>query len=222
MKFTATSTLSALAMAAQATNHIVLVAQNGGINYSPSSVTAAVGDTIEFQFASNVNLMSVRFIEHRIILSHKQISQVPVNRCQEVFLLIKYLMQGIWSGFIITTSSSSSTTSKPPSVGYKRQLSMPSFTITVNDTNPTFFYCAQVGHCQLGMVFALNPSVSPKRYLSDDRRIKHSKHFRLLQVKRLLLFLMRRRKGGRFLILRVRAQGGVLIQLEALRVLISE
>jgi len=148
-------------MAAQATNHIVLVAQNGGINYSPSSVTAAVGDTIEFQFASNVNLMSVRFIEHRIILSHKQISQVPVNRCQEVFPLIKYLMQGIWSGFIITTSSSSSTTSKPPSVGYKRQLSMPSFTITVNDTNPTFFYCAQVGHCQLGMVFALNPSVHP-------------------------------------------------------------
>ena len=42
-------------MAAQATNHVVVVGQNGQINYNPSSVTAAVGDTVEFQFASNVS-----------------------------------------------------------------------------------------------------------------------------------------------------------------------
>ena len=67
---------------------------------------------------------------------------------------------GIWSGFVLTTGSSAATTTKPQAVpGYKRQLSMPSFTVTVNDTNPAFFYCAQIGHCQAGMVFALNPSV---------------------------------------------------------------
>ncbi|KAI0341637.1 hypothetical protein BDW22DRAFT_256428 [Trametopsis cervina] len=38
------------------------------------------------------------------------------------------------------------------------------FTIPVNDTNPTWFYCAQivgtVNHCQSGMVFALNPTAN--------------------------------------------------------------
>jgi len=54
MKFSATTTVAAFAAAAQATNHVVTVAPGGSINYSPSSITAAVGDTIEFLFASNV------------------------------------------------------------------------------------------------------------------------------------------------------------------------
>ncbi|KZV88276.1 hypothetical protein EXIGLDRAFT_711578 [Exidia glandulosa HHB12029] len=32
----------------------------------------------------------------------------------------------------------------------------PSFTITVNDTTPLYFYCAQTGHCGKGMVFSVN------------------------------------------------------------------
>ena len=67
--------------------------------------------------------------------------------------LYPVLRLGIWSGFVITTSSPAA------APGYKRANSMPSFTVTVNDTNPAFFYCAQIGHCNLGMVFALNPSV---------------------------------------------------------------
>ncbi|KAJ6112308.1 Cupredoxin [Penicillium sp. IBT 18751x] len=31
------------------------------------------------------------------------------------------------------------------------------FTLTVNDTNPIWLYCAQVGHCQAGMVAVINP-----------------------------------------------------------------
>jgi plastocyanin len=30
-------------------------------------------------------------------------------------------------------------------------------TYTVTDTNPVWIYCRQTGHCQLGMVFAINP-----------------------------------------------------------------
>jgi len=31
------------------------------------------------------------------------------------------------------------------------------FTIVVNDTNPIWLYCAQIGHCQAGMVAVINP-----------------------------------------------------------------
>jgi plastocyanin len=34
------------------------------------------------------------------------------------------------------------------------------FTVTVNDTNPIWFYCGQVGHCQGGMVGVINPPSS--------------------------------------------------------------
>ena len=35
----------------------------------------------------------------------------------------------------------------------------PNFVITVSSTSPQFFYCPVDGHCQGGMVFAINPSV---------------------------------------------------------------
>jgi plastocyanin len=44
-----------LGMGVKAANHIVTVGPSGSTVYDPSSVTAAVGDTIEFQFASNVS-----------------------------------------------------------------------------------------------------------------------------------------------------------------------
>lgn len=34
------------------------------------------------------------------------------------------------------------------------------FTVTVNSTNPMWFYCRQFGHCQAGMVFAINPTAN--------------------------------------------------------------
>lgn len=105
-------------------------------------------------------------VNTRITLSHRLRSRVLVNHLLEVFSMSSILNSGIWSGFIITTGShaapSATTTSSSGGIpGYKRQVSTPSFTITVNDTNPAFFYCAQIGHCKLGMVFALNPSVVP-------------------------------------------------------------
>ncbi|KAF8872475.1 hypothetical protein BD779DRAFT_1572842, partial [Infundibulicybe gibba] len=39
--------------------------------------------------------------------------------------------------------------------------SMPEFLLLVNDTRPTWYFCAQtvpVDHCQMGMVFAINPT----------------------------------------------------------------
>jgi len=35
---------------------------------------------------------------------------------------------------------------------------IPTFTITVNGTGPTWWYCGQAKHCQSGMVFTINPT----------------------------------------------------------------
>lgn len=51
MKFLLAFTLPLLVRAA---NHVVTVAPSGTISYSPTSVAAAAGDTLEFLFASDV------------------------------------------------------------------------------------------------------------------------------------------------------------------------
>ena len=38
----------------QATNHVVVLGQGGVFKFVPDQVTAAVGDTVEFQFAAGV------------------------------------------------------------------------------------------------------------------------------------------------------------------------
>jgi len=37
---------------------------------------------------------------------------------------------------------------------------VPSFSITVNNTQPAWFFCRQTGHCEQGMVFAINPTAN--------------------------------------------------------------
>lgn len=38
--------------------------------------------------------------------------------------------------------------------------SVPSFSVTVNATTPLWFFCHQTGHCESGMVFAINPTAN--------------------------------------------------------------
>jgi len=37
---------------------------------------------------------------------------------------------------------------------------VPSYSVTVNNTTPLWFYCRQAGHCTQGMVFAINPTAN--------------------------------------------------------------
>jgi len=47
----------------------------------------------------------------------------------------------------------------------KRQAStIPTFTITINNTSPLWFYCAQAKHCQSGMVMAINVNATVKLF----------------------------------------------------------
>ena len=54
--------VKAMGVVAQATTHVVQVAPGGSIMFSPSSLTAAAGDMVEFQFESNVNSSSPQLI----------------------------------------------------------------------------------------------------------------------------------------------------------------
>ena len=52
-----------------------------------------------------------------------------------------YKPEGFYSGFIV------------PTTGEAEQV----FRVTVNDTQPIWFYCSETEHCQLGMVGVVNP-----------------------------------------------------------------
>jgi len=54
MKFLIVCT-AIVAGVALAANHVVQVAPGNALMYSPSSLTAAQGDTVEFQFMANVS-----------------------------------------------------------------------------------------------------------------------------------------------------------------------
>jgi plastocyanin len=49
---------------------------------------------------------------------------------------------GFWSGAFTTMGDGTNTNV---------------FTLTVNDTNPIWFYCATLGHCEAGMAGVINP-----------------------------------------------------------------
>jgi hypothetical protein len=45
-------------------------------------------------------------------------------------------------------------------VGPDNSTSFPTFSITINDTTPLWFYCSQTNHCASGMVFSVNANES--------------------------------------------------------------
>ncbi|KAF3904288.1 hypothetical protein AA313_de0209272 [Arthrobotrys entomopaga] len=89
-----------------------------GLNFSPNSITANVGDTITFSFnGGNHTVTEAAFSD-------------PCNP----------MPQGFFSGFAGSNSET--------------------FSIVVTSTDPIWFYCSQITHCQLGMVGAINPPTS--------------------------------------------------------------
>ncbi|KAK6335527.1 hypothetical protein TWF696_002300 [Orbilia brochopaga] len=102
---------------AAAATHTVLVG-SGGLVFSPDTVVAAKGDTVQFMFDGGNHTVTEAAFNN------------PCNPSNNAFT----------SGF---TGSDSTT-----------------FSIIVTSTDPQWFYCAQPGHCQAGMVGAINPPSS--------------------------------------------------------------
>ncbi|EJF62640.1 hypothetical protein DICSQDRAFT_154474 [Dichomitus squalens LYAD-421 SS1] len=113
--------------------HTVTVGFNGALTFSPSNLTAQVGEQITFQFtAKNHTATQSSFADPCAPLSETStIGQV-----------------GFDSGFMPVAANATD---------------FPTFTITVNDTAPIWVYCKQTNpasHCKAGMVFSVNAPTS--------------------------------------------------------------
>ncbi|PNY24420.1 Uncharacterized protein TCAP_05629 [Tolypocladium capitatum] len=99
---------------------IQINAGGNGKDFSPSSVTAAKGDVIEFHFLKSL---------HNVAAGDFAKACSPLTT------------GGFYSGFIQPKSGG-------PTV----------FQVTVNSTDPIFYYCSVGNHCQDGMVGVVNPT----------------------------------------------------------------
>jgi len=107
-------------------DHKVVVGGAGVLAYSPSNITAQVGDTVTFEF-------------HQV---NHTVTQSSFNTpCRALSLTSTTGAVGFDSGFNPVASGATT---------------FPTYTITVNDTKPIWAYCRQANHCGQGMVFSVN------------------------------------------------------------------
>ncbi|KAJ7885757.1 hypothetical protein B0H14DRAFT_3082258 [Mycena olivaceomarginata] len=110
-------------------NHIIQVGIDG-LNYTQPNITAAIGDTVTFEFhPKNHTVTQSSFLE-------------PCKPLAETSITGQV---GFKSGFQFVDPSQTT--------------DFPTFTITINDTAPIWGYCGQQGppvHCTEGMVFSIN------------------------------------------------------------------
>lgn len=121
----ATVTGSAALPSGTSTDHQVVV---GGstLTYTPSNITAQVGDTVTFQFMQK---------------NHTATQSTFANPCRALTLTSTSGQVGFDSGFMAVASTATT---------------FPTYTVKINDTAPIWVYCKQSGHCGQGMVFSVN------------------------------------------------------------------
>ncbi|KAJ7211089.1 hypothetical protein C8J57DRAFT_1097770 [Mycena rebaudengoi] len=128
-------------------DHLVRVGLDG-LTYTPSSISAAVGDTVTFEFHPK---------NHTVTQSSFEKPCVPFE--ENNGLSTRF---GFKSGLYVAPSLPGPHTLQPVEVNATK---FPSFRITVNDTQPIWGYCGQTDHCSSGMVFAINAVESgPKNF----------------------------------------------------------
>lgn len=130
-----TSVTTAPSSTPSGVDHKIIVGGPNILSYSPSNITAQVGDTITFEFHQK---------NHTITASS---FDAP---CRALALTSSTGQVGFDSGF------------NPVADG---ATDFPTYTIRVNDTNPIWAYCRQGNHCGQGMVFSANAVESgPKNF----------------------------------------------------------
>jgi len=139
-----TLVLSALAgiASAQQKVHVVAVAQNSTLTFSPSRLTVAPGEFVQFQFHAG---------------NHTVTQSTFDQPCQPIAMHSN--VTGFHSGFL------------PVSASLEAGM-IPTYTIQVNDTKPLWLYCAQGRHCQNGMVMVINePTNNASRTLENYKAL---------------------------------------------------
>ncbi|GAB1312563.1 Cupredoxin [Madurella fahalii] len=112
--------LLALAATTTAASHRIDVGRSG-LTFTPDSITAAIGDTIEFYFVGGT---------HDAVTGDYGAPCTP-NASGERF------SSGIQTGSATNRNV---------------------FQVTVNTTEPLYYYCSVGAHCANGMVAAINPA----------------------------------------------------------------
>jgi len=124
MHFSAVALVSALvavSVSAQ-TTHSVLVGENG-LTFTPNQVTAAIGDTVSFEFHPK---------------NHTLTQSTFASPCTA-------MSGGVNSGFMPVAANATT---------------FPVYSLQINQVTPLWFFCEQTGHCQQGMVLAINVNAS--------------------------------------------------------------
>jgi plastocyanin len=133
-------TILALVAAASAATLRVDAAPNGLV-FSPNTTTAKVGDIVEFHFHPKM---------------HNVVQSTYDNPCH-----FDGVQNGIYSGFVPVASGEG--VSSRIQVNHhhpSNTIQNMTFQVTIKDTNPIWYYCGQVSHCQAGMVGVINPPTS--------------------------------------------------------------
>lgn len=108
--------------------HVVNVgSKDGSLKFYPEQLEAAVGELVQFQFYPK---------NHSIARSNF------ANPCVPLDPATANGTSGFFSGFMPVQSTDKY---------------MPTFTITVTDTSPIWYYCASYTHCEAGMSGVINP-----------------------------------------------------------------
>jgi len=122
----ASALLAALSVSAQ-TTHTVMVGFNETLTYQPNNITASSGDIITFVFTSkNHTATQSSFVEPCTQLTNTSVTPNIV---------------GISSGFMPVAANATE---------------FPTWSFSLTDTSPLWFFCLQADHCQKGMVFSIN------------------------------------------------------------------
>ncbi|KAI5119096.1 hypothetical protein M0805_004867 [Coniferiporia weirii] len=108
------------------TDHKIVVGGTNLLTFNPSNITAQPGDTITFQF---------------MVKNHTATQSSFSEPCRALAETSTTGQIGFDSGFMPVAANVTD---------------FPTFTITVNDTQPIWAYCRQTGHCGQGMVFSAN------------------------------------------------------------------
>ncbi|KAF2103841.1 hypothetical protein NA57DRAFT_50707 [Rhizodiscina lignyota] len=126
----ATASSTSSAASGMTTVHVVQVSDSSGaLTFSPNSLTAGVGDMIQYQFYKG---------NHSVVMASFDQPCVPIQESDP-----SNAANAFFSGFMPVENTS--------------DFGRLTYTIMVKDTNPMWYYCAQGKHCEGGMVGVINP-----------------------------------------------------------------
>ncbi|KAI0811207.1 hypothetical protein BC629DRAFT_1479616 [Irpex lacteus] len=122
-----TSAPSASSSVLSPREHVVIVGGPNKLFFSPSNITADVGDVITFEFQQK---------------NHTVTQSTFAQPCESLTETSSSGQVGFDSGFMPVSDDVTS--------------NFPTFKVTVNDSSPIWAFCRQANHCGQGMVFSVN------------------------------------------------------------------